>query len=104
MRVSCGRSLRRSSNIALAAALALGFASSDWAQSPTVTRWGLFETAFTSPRSYENPLQDVELFVTFTSPSRQTQTVRGFWDGGSVWRVRFSPDQPGNWTYTTRAN
>ena len=103
MSVSCGRSLRRSSNIALAIALALGFASSESAQSPTVTRWGLFETAFTSPRSYENPLQDVELFVTFTSPSRQTQTVRGFWDGGSVWRVRFSPDQPGNWTYTTRA-
>ena len=103
MHVWRGWSLRRSSNVALITALALGVASSGIAQSPTVARWGLFETAFTGLRSYENPLQDVDLFVTFTSPSRQTQTVRGFWDGDSVWRVRFSPDQPGNWTYTTRA-
>jgi hypothetical protein len=27
--------------------------------------------------------------------------VDGFWDGGKTWRVRFSPDQPGRWTFTT---
>ena len=48
------------------------------AQSPTVPRWGLFEASFTATEQYENPLQDVDLFVTFTSPSRQTRTVRGF--------------------------
>jgi hypothetical protein len=68
-----------------------------------VPRWGLFEATFTSTRPSENPLQDTELLVTFTAPSQQTCRVRGFWDGGSTWRVRFSPDEVGNWMYTTSA-
>ena len=72
-------------------------------QAATVERWGLFEASFTSTEPRENPFQDVELFVTFTSPSGVTQTVRGFWDGANVWRVRFSPGEIGAWSYTTRA-
>jgi hypothetical protein len=86
----------------LAAAFTLPFVRPH-AQSPTVFRWGVFETSFTSARAYENPLQDAGLFVTFTSPSRQAVTVRGFWDGDNVWRVRFSPDELGTWTFTSRA-
>jgi hypothetical protein len=71
-------------------------------QPATVERWGLFEVSFTSAETHENPLQDVELFVTFTSPARAAETVRGFWDGGNVWRVRFSPGEIGAWSYTTR--
>ena len=70
---------------------------------PDVPRWGLFEAAFTSTTQPENPLQDVELNVTFVPPSGEPHTVRGFWDGGSTWRVRFSPDQTGTWRYTTAA-
>src|SRR5262245_60584401 len=77
--------------------------SLQFAQSPSIFRWGLFEASFTTTQKYENAFQDVDLFVTFTSPSRQTYTVRGFWDGGNVWRVRFSPDELGQWAYTTRA-
>lgn len=68
-----------------------------------VARWGLFEASFTSERPAENPLQDVELRVTFESPSKRSQTVRGFWDGGPTWRVRFSPDETGEWRFTTSA-
>jgi hypothetical protein len=68
-----------------------------------VPRWGLFEATFTSARASENPLQDTELRVTFTAPSKQTRTVGGFWDGGTTWRVRFSPDEVGSWTFTTAA-
>jgi hypothetical protein len=68
-----------------------------------VRRWGLFEATFTSARTYENPLHDAELGVTFTAPSRRVHAVRGFWDGGTTWRVRFSPDEVGNWTFTTSA-
>jgi hypothetical protein len=64
----------------------------------------LFEAAFTSERPADNPLQDVELRVTFQSPSKRSQTVRGFWDGGNIWRVRFSPDETGQWQFTTAAN
>lgn len=70
---------------------------------PAVPRWGEFEAAFESGRSYENPFQEVDLRVTFTSPSGATRTVDGFWDGGPTWRVRFSPDEPGDWTYATAA-
>ena len=72
--------------------------------SSTVPRWGLFEATFTSTRTSENPLQDAELRVTFTSPSRQTRSVHGFWDGGTTWKVRFSPDEVGSWSFTTRAS
>lgn len=68
-----------------------------------VERWGIFEAAFVSAEPFENALQDRDLFVTFTSPSAETRTVRGFWDGGTVWRVRFSPGEEGDWTYATRA-
>ncbi len=70
---------------------------------PDVPRWGLFEATFASSRVFDNPLQDTELRVTFRAPSKQTRTVRGFWDGGTVWRVRFSPEEIGQWTYATSA-
>lgn len=68
-----------------------------------VPRWGLFEVSFTAATELDDPFHDVDLFVTFTSPSRRTATVRAFWDGGRRWRVRFSPDEEGAWTYVTRA-
>jgi hypothetical protein len=68
-----------------------------------VPRWGLVDATFTSSRTYENPLQDAKVRVTFTAPSKRTQTVDGFWDGGTTWRVRFSPDEVGTWTYLTSA-
>jgi Protein of unknown function (DUF4038)/Domain of unknown function (DUF5060)/Putative collagen-binding domain of a collagenase len=72
-------------------------------QSADVPRWGRFEASFTSARPVRNPLQEAELYVTFTAPSREAHTVQGFWDGGTTWRVRFSPGEIGAWTYTTRA-
>ena len=68
-----------------------------------IPRWGLFEATFASTRTYDNPLQDAELRVTFTAPSRRTHAVQGFWDGGATWRVRFSPDEVGAWTFSTGA-
>lgn len=68
---------------------------------PTVPRWMVFETEFTSDRHYENPVQQNRLRVEFRSPSGTTRTVYGFWDGGASWKVRFSPDEIGRWTYTT---
>jgi hypothetical protein len=69
----------------------------------TVPRWGLFEATFTASTTPANPVQDLELTVSVTAPSKKSRTVRGFWDGGSTWRVRFSPDETGNWSYTTTA-
>lgn len=74
-----------------------------WGNERTIAKWSRFETSFTSRRKYENPLQETDLRVTFTSPSKKTRIVDGFWDGGSTWRVRFSPDEEGEWTYITVA-
>ena len=75
-----------------------------WGNERTIAKWSRFETSFTGQRKYENPLQETDLRVTFTSPSKKTRTVDGFWDGGSTWRVRFSPDEEGEWTYVTAAS
>src|SRR5687767_2506061 len=94
---------RRKALLALTCSTAALLAAHASTAHPDVPRWGVFETAFTATRNSPNPLQDTELRVTFTSPSRQTRTVAGFWDGGVTWRVRFSPDEPGRWTYATSA-
>lgn len=64
-------------------------------------QWGRFEQAFNSSYRYENPLQDVDLAVTFVAPTGEEMTVDGFWDGGNIWRVRLMPDAPGFWRYRT---
>ncbi len=66
-----------------------------------VAQYTRFEQSFTSSSDYANPPQQATLRVTFTAPSGQTRTVDGFWDGGSTWRVRFSPNEIGIWRYTT---
>lgn len=63
-----------------------------------------FEREFTSAVDYRNGLQDVRLEVEFTSPSGKMHTVPAFWDGGRTWRVRFPPEEIGNWTFRTRSS
>ena len=66
-----------------------------------IAKWGRFEQSFKSSVSYPNALQDVSLRVIFKSPLGETNEVDAFWDGGRIWRVRFSPDQPGRWKFRT---
>jgi uncharacterized protein DUF4038/uncharacterized protein DUF5060/collagenase-like protein with putative collagen-binding domain len=71
------------------------------AKLPVVPKWTRFQQTFKSRVPYTNAFQQASLQVFFRSPVGQTNVVYGFWDGGDVWRVRFSPDQPGRWLYTT---
>jgi hypothetical protein len=68
---------------------------------PLVPKWERFERTLRSPVLYADPLRRAALTAVFTSPSGERQKVYGFWDGGRMWKVRFSPDQPGIWTYQT---
>jgi hypothetical protein len=50
----------------------------------------------------------IELDVTFNGPDNRTYTVPGFYDGdgtggidGRIWKVRFTPDVIGTWTYVS---
>lgn len=60
-----------------------------------------FEVTLTSSLGYANPLREMPVPVVFTSPSGTTRRVSGFWDGGPTWRIRFRPDEVGEWTWRT---
>ncbi len=74
-------------------------------------KWHTVTISFTGARAAEtdtspNPFLDYRLQVVFAGPSGQTHSVPGFFDGdgkgggeGDVWKVRFSPDQAGEWKY-----
>ena len=69
------------------------------AQNPV---WTKHEIHFQSSKIYDNPVYNVEDFrVTFTAPSGRERIVCGFWDGGVDWKVRFMPDEIGEWTWRT---
>ena len=48
---------------------------------------------------------DADTVVTFefTAPSGRVRRQEAFRDGGERWRVRFMPDEPGEWRYRSRS-
>jgi hypothetical protein len=67
-----------------------------------VERWDIFEAQWNGPAG-GNPYLDVKLQAAFRLGPR-TVKVDGFYDGSGVYRVRFMPDTPGAWSYTTASN
>ena len=76
-------------------------------------KWGRIEIALSGPeslgRSTPNPFAIVVDGV-FTAPSGKEWVVPGFYDGdgrggldGSVWKLRFSADELGQWSFRTRS-
>ena len=47
----------------------------------------------------QSPFRDDALHIEFRSPDATTYLVYAFWSGGRTLSVRFTPNQPGNWTY-----
>ncbi|WDR06010.1 DUF5060 domain-containing protein [Devosia rhodophyticola] len=64
--------------------------------------WGLFEITLDGPTS-GNPYLDVELAARFSLGDRVVN-VPGFYDGEGIYRIRFLPDQIGEWRYNTTSN
>ncbi len=77
----------------------------------TFAKWDTVTIDFVGPRANAmagdpNPFLDYRLQVIFTSPGGQTYNVPGFFDGdgaggrsGDIWRVLFSPDETGEWSF-----
>lgn len=75
--------------------------------------WHPVSIDFAGPASNEtatnpNPFLDYRFNVTFASPNGEEFLVPGFFAGngqghgsGNVWRVNFTPDTPGVWSYET---
>lgn len=67
-------------------------------------QWEKLELAFTSEKTYENPLYELdEFYAVFTSPTGRVKKMNGFWDGEKNFKIRFSPDELGTWTYQTHS-
>jgi hypothetical protein len=69
-----------------------------------------FDGPETSERATPNPFTDYRLDVTFTAPSGRNYVVPGFYaadgvaaatsaESGNKWRVHFSADEAGEWSY-----
>lgn len=72
------------------------------ARNPAIPRWDIFELKLTGP-STGNPFRDVQLSAIFEQGGREIE-VRGFYDGGGVFKIRFMPDATGDWRYVTRSS
>jgi hypothetical protein len=70
--------------------------------STSVEQWGLFEASLQGP-SEGNPFVDVELSAEFNCGDKKVN-VPGFYDGDGIYRVRFMPEEQGEWTYSTQSN
>ncbi|MDZ7366939.1 MAG: fibronectin type III domain-containing protein [candidate division KSB1 bacterium] len=63
-----------------------------------------FEIQLSTTTNYGNPYHDASLTGVFTSPSGQQMRLKGFWNGGRNWVVRFAPTEVGSWTYRTESS
>ncbi len=71
-------------------------------QAAPVEQWDIFEVALNGPAD-GNPFVDVTFSARFTMGD-VSKEVTGFYDGDGVYRLRFMPDQTGQWHYETKSN
>jgi hypothetical protein len=55
----------------------------------------MVEITFTATRTYSDPFNEVTLDIDFVEPNGQVVRVPAFWDGGNVWKARYSSPIPG---------
>ena len=77
---------------------------SNAATSAVVPRFGIFEQTFTQQQSYANPYVEVTADATFVQPGGRQRSISLFWAGGTQWKVRFSPDVIGSWSWSIRSS
>lgn len=86
------------------------FVINDISAGVEVKKWEPFDIRFEAKNKYENPyiatFPDkgeplVKIRVTGTSGDAQGKeyVLKGFWDGGDYWRVRFAAPETGDWRY-----
>jgi hypothetical protein len=65
-----------------------------------------FEARLVIKAKFVNPFDpdDIDIMATFSSPSGKQWSIPGFYNYtfGTMWKVRFSPDELGLWKYTIR--
>ena len=73
-------------------------------ENPTVgvPRWEMHEFAARGRARVKNPFRDAAWVGEFISPSGKINVVDGFYDGDDTWRLRFTPNEEGAWSYLLR--
>ncbi|NTV47028.1 MAG: DUF4038 domain-containing protein, partial [Chlorobiales bacterium] len=65
--------------------------------------WEVSEITMTATHAHNWDSWPVSVTFTGTSgaASGKSLTVKGFWDGGNTWKVRFAPPYSGTWAYSS---
>ncbi|MCY4569914.1 MAG: DUF5060 domain-containing protein, partial [Candidatus Poribacteria bacterium] len=87
-------------------AMAVLLANAQKSEANMVERWGVYEVTLSGPDT-GNPFTEVELTAEFKhrdTNEGQTFEPQGFYDGNGIYKIRFMPDEIGEWTYTTKSN
>lgn len=66
-----------------------------------IEQWNVIEISLTSSKTYTDPFNQVEVAATFSGPAGKKIILPAFWDGDSVWKIRFAPTFPGEWNMKT---
>jgi hypothetical protein len=67
-----------------------------------IEKYGIFELTLKGTGA-GNPFVDLVLTSSFHHGD-QTITPEGFYDGNGIYKIRFMPNQAGEWTYITKSN
>ena len=67
-----------------------------------IEKWGMYEYTLKGPVK-GNPFQDVVLSATFTHGDISRE-VKGFYAGEGKYKVRFMPEEEGEWKFATVCN
>lgn len=65
-------------------------------------KWDIIEITMEGAE-VKNPFTDVQLSAEFQFRNRRYY-VDGFYDGNQTWKIRFMPDEVGEWRYVTTSN
>lgn len=68
----------------------------------SVAKWDIYEVSIAGP-SEGNPFLEVGLEAIFSQNSRRVR-VPGFYDGDGVYKIRFMPDNEGEWGFVTASD
>src|SRR4030095_13951748 len=72
--------------------------------SGSVPRFDVFELTLTQTGDYANPYVQVTATATLVPPGGGERSIPLFWDGGRQWKLRFSPDSLGTWSWSVRSS
>jgi hypothetical protein len=91
----------RSSIVGLLSMLAAPAVAGD--PPPTSRVWEVQEITLSAAQTYANPYVDVMTWADLKGPGF-SKRVYGFWDGGSIFKVRVAATAPGEWRWASGSN